>query len=88
MGLFIISFRGHRYIFTNHKILQSLTIVFNIANSAGPDEMSHFGAFHLGIRCLPKYPFRISRSYVKSALSHGHDVDSMLAGPILCSRSG
>ena len=50
--------------------------------------MSHFGAFHLGIRCLPKYPFRISRSYVKSALSHGHYVDSMLAGPILCSHSG
>ena len=29
-----------------------------LANSAGPDEMQHDAAFHLGLHCLPKYPFR------------------------------
>ena len=29
-----------------------------LANNTGPDEMSHFAAFHLGLHCLPKYPFR------------------------------
>ena len=28
-----------------------------LANSAGPDEMQHCAAFHLGLHCLPKYPF-------------------------------
>ena len=27
------------------------------ANSADPDEMQHFAAFHLGLHCLPKYLF-------------------------------
>ena len=38
------------------KGLLSLNIV--LANSADPDEMQHYGAFHLGLHCLPKYPFR------------------------------
>ena len=29
-----------------------------IANSADSHEMQHYAAFHLGIHCLPKYPFR------------------------------
>ena len=28
---------------------------FYLANSAGPDEMLHCAAFHLGIHCFPKY---------------------------------
>ena len=31
-----------------------------LANSADPDEMQHDAAFHLGLHCLPKYPFRVS----------------------------
>ena len=31
---------------------------FVLANSADPDEMPHHAAFHLGLHCLPKYPFR------------------------------
>ena len=27
------------------------------ANSADPDEMQHYAAFHLGLHCLPKYLF-------------------------------
>ena len=26
-----------------------------LANSADPDEMQHYAAFHLGLHCLPKY---------------------------------
>ena len=35
-----------------------LKIDFVFANSADPDEMLHYAAFHLGLHCLPKYPFR------------------------------
>ena len=33
-------------------------IDFVLANSADPDEMQHHAAFHMGIHCLPKYPFK------------------------------
>ena len=33
-------------------------IVFILANSADPDEMQHYAAFHLGLHYLPNYPFR------------------------------
>ena len=36
----------------------SLKIDFVQANSANPDEMPHHAAFHLGLHCLLKYPFR------------------------------
>ena len=36
----------------------SLKAALILANSAGPDEMQHHAAFHLGLHCLPKYPFR------------------------------
>ena len=28
-----------------------------LANSTDHDEMQHNAAFHLGLHCLPKYPF-------------------------------
>ena len=37
-------------------VLQSLKIVFILANSADPGEMQHYAAFHLGLHCLPKVP--------------------------------
>ena len=33
-------------------------INFVLANSADTDEMLYNAAFHLGLHCLPKYPFR------------------------------
>ena len=33
-------------------------VVLILANSADPDEMQHNAAFHPGLHCLPKYPFR------------------------------
>ena len=35
----------------------SMKIVFNLANSADPDEMPPYAAFHVGLHCLPKYLF-------------------------------
>ena len=32
--------------------------LFNFTNSADPDEMPLNAAFHLGLHCLQKYPFR------------------------------
>ena len=34
-----------------------LKIVFVLANSVNRDEMPLYAAFHLGLRCLPKYMF-------------------------------
>ena len=31
-------------------------IVSILANSANPDKMPHYVAFHLGFHCLPKHP--------------------------------
>ena len=36
----------------------SLKVVLIVANSADPDEMQHYAAFHLGLSCMPKYTFR------------------------------
>ena len=48
--------RDHRSKFLDYDITMSLKIVFTSANSAGPDEMPPWVAFHLGLHCLPKIP--------------------------------
>ena len=30
---------------------------FSLANSVDPNKTQHYAAFHLGLHCLPKYPF-------------------------------
>ena len=47
--------RGHRSKFLNFITFLSLKIVLILANSADPDEMRPYAAFHLGLHCLPKY---------------------------------
>ena len=42
----------------NHGVFLSLKVVLILANTADPDEMQHYAAFHLGLHCLPKYQFR------------------------------
>ena len=42
----------------NYDLFLSLKLVLTLANSADPDEMQHTAAFHLGLHCLSKYPFR------------------------------
>ena len=41
-----------------------------LANSADPDEMQHNAAFHLGLHCLPKYPFRGLQYNAVHVLAH------------------
>ena len=35
-----------------------MNFVLILANSADPDEMQLYAAFHLGLHCLPEYLFR------------------------------
>ena len=58
MGLSIIYFKGSQVRFPNYDIFKSPKIVLTPANSVDPDEMHHYGAFHLGLHCLQKYSFR------------------------------
>ena len=50
--------------FLKYDVFLSLKVVLILANSALPDEMQHYAAFHLGLHCLPKYPFR-DLQYIK-----------------------
>ena len=44
--------------FPNILYIFSLMNDYVLANSADPDEMPHYAAFHLGLHCLPKYQFK------------------------------
>ena len=50
--------RGKRLYFPKNIVFLSLKMDFVRANSAEPDEMPHYAAFHLGLGCLPKYLFK------------------------------
>ena len=58
----LCTLRGHRYNFLNHDVFLSLNFevkgILYLVNSADPDEMQHYAAFHLGLHCLLKYQFR------------------------------
>ena len=56
--------------FPNKGVFQCLKMVFILANSADPNEMPHFAAFHLGLQCWSKCPFR-SFQYSKGKMIHG-----------------
>ena len=38
-----------------------INMYFILANSADPNEMSHYATFHQGLHCLPKYLFAGTR---------------------------
>ena len=70
MGLPIVYFKGSQVKVSNYDVLLSLKVVlFNLSKQwrtrwkaawcADPDEMQHYAAFHLGLHCLPKYPFKV-----------------------------
>ena len=51
-------FKGSQVEFSNIQIVfWSLKVALILANSADPGEMQQYAAFHLGVHCLPKYPF-------------------------------
>ena len=50
----------HGVIGKKFKIIMHYCLVkicYYLCNSAVPDEMPHYAAFHLGLHCLPKYLF-------------------------------
>ena len=49
----------------NNIVFLSLKIDFVLVNSADPDEMLHYAAFHLGLHYLPKYPIIRGFRYTK-----------------------
>ena len=52
-------FRGSQVEFSlNYDVFLSPYVDQILANSADPDEMQHYAAFHLVLHCLPEYPFR------------------------------
>ena len=55
--LSIIYFKGSQVIFPNYGVFLFLKTVLNSAKSIDLDKKRHI-AFHLGIHCLQKYPFR------------------------------
>ena len=57
-GWSILYIEGSQVIIPKNIVFFSLKIDFILANSADPDEMPHYAAFHLGLLCLPKYLFR------------------------------
>ena len=40
------------YNFKNYNVFLFLKIDFVLANSADPDEMLHYAAFHMGLHCF------------------------------------
>ena len=59
-GWSIVYIEGSPVLIFFLNVLISLKIDFVFANSANPDEMPHYAAFHLGLHCLPKHPIRIT----------------------------
>ena len=50
--------RGHRLYFLKKLYFFIMKIDSVLANSADPDKMQHYAAFHLGLYCLAKYAVR------------------------------
>ena len=57
-GWSIAYIEGSQFIFPKNIEFLFLKINFVLANSADPDEMPHYAAFHLGLHCLWKYQAR------------------------------
>ena len=56
--------------FLNNDVIQSLKATLLFTNSVYPDEIQHYAAFHLGLPCVPMYPFRGVDGFRKSCDYH------------------
>ena len=52
-GWSIVYIEGSHALVSKLNVFLYLKIDFVLANSADPDEMPHYVAFHLGLHCLP-----------------------------------
>ena len=60
MGLPILYIKGSQIEFSKYDVFLFLEIYFILANSADPNEMPPYVAFHLRLHCMPRCPFRVS----------------------------
>ena len=51
--MYIHVWRSHRLYLKKDIVFLSLQTNFVLSNSADPDEILHYAAFHLGLHCLP-----------------------------------
>ena len=58
-----------RVIFSRFYYISLFEELIVVANHVDPAEMSHYVAFHLGLRCMPTYSFWSQRSRVKEVIS-------------------
>ena len=58
MGIPIMHFKGSLVEFTKLQCISVSEVYLNLTEPCRPNEMPHLAAFHLGLLCLPKYPFR------------------------------
>ena len=61
-GWSIFYIKGSKVIISK-VIFHSLELELFLANSADPDEMPQYAAFHLGLQFLPKYPFFVFEGF-------------------------
>ena len=54
----ILYIEGLHVILSKNIILLSMKIDFALASSADPNKIPHNAAFHLGLPCFSKYPYR------------------------------
>ena len=66
IGLSIICVKGSQF----NLVFISMKFGLTLTNSADPNEMPLFAAFHLGLHCLPKYIFK-SLQYTKGREGSG-----------------
>ena len=59
-GWLIIYIEGPQVIIFKKYCIFSMKTDFALANSAHPDEMLHYTAFHQALHCLPMYLFLVS----------------------------
>ena len=51
-------FKGSQVVFLNYDVFLPLKVVLVLSNSADPNEMQHYAAFHLGLHSLPNNTFK------------------------------
>ena len=61
MGLPIVYFKGSQVKVPKLWCISVPEGFLILANSADPDEMQHYAAFHQSLHCLPKHSFRCFR---------------------------
>ena len=69
MELFILYFKGLQVKILKNDVFLFLKIDIVLTNSADPDKILPYAAFHLGLHCLPNYLFTRDQGTAGSSLT-------------------